>query len=145
VFGVDVSVFGMSSEDYVFCSIDVVLILLFILLFVGLVVVWLYERFIGSWYIGLVVRVFGFSWLIGVVGVVLFLVVVLDVGNFSFLFWFVGGLFGIWYVMLLYCIVFGGCVLMFLLVFVILVILVVVLMFWMIECVVWVVGDVRVE
>ena len=59
-FGADASVFGMSSEDYVLRSIDVVLIPLLLLLLAGLGAAWLHGKLVGSRYVGLAARVLGF-------------------------------------------------------------------------------------
>jgi hypothetical protein len=144
-FGADASVFGMSSEDYVLRSIDVVLIPLLILLLAGLAAVWLHGRLSSSRYVGLAVRALGFSWLIGVVGAVLLLVVAPDAGNLSLPFWFAGGLLGTWYAMSLHRTVSGVREPTSLPVLVILATLAAASMFWMTERVARVVGDARAE
>jgi hypothetical protein len=144
-FGADASVFGMSSEDYVLRSIDVVLIPLLILLLAGLGAVWLHGKLVGSRYVGLAVRVLGFSWLVCAVGAVLLLVLAPDAGNLSVPFWFAGGLLGTWYAMSLHRIVSGGRTPTSLPVLVILATLAAASMFWMTERVARVVGEARAE
>jgi hypothetical protein len=144
-FGADASVFGMSSEDYVLRSIDVVLIPLLILLLAGLLAAWLHGRLVGSRYVGRAARVLGFSWLVCAVGAVLLLVAAPDVGNLTVPFWFAGGLLGTWYAMALRRTISGASSPTSLPVLVILATLAAASMFWMTERVARVVGEARAE
>jgi hypothetical protein len=144
-FGADASVFGMSSEDYVLRSIDVVLIPLLILLLAGLLAAWLHGRLVGSRYVDRAARVLGFSWLVCAVGAVLLLVIAPDAGNLTVPFWFAGGLLGTWYAMALRRTISGASSPTSLPVLVILATLAAASMFWMTERVARVVGEARAE
>lgn len=99
-FGADASVFGMSTQDYVLRSIDVVLLPAIALLLALLLAVWAHRRLLRSRHVGRAGTVLRLSWLLPLVVGVPLLVLSETVGVLSFPFWFalavLGTGYGVW-------------------------------------------------
>jgi len=96
-FGADASVFGMSTQDYVLRSIDVVLLPAVVLLLGGLLAVWAHRKLVGSQRVNRVASVLRFSWLLPLVFGVPLLLVSESAGVWAFPFWFAIAVAGTWY------------------------------------------------
>ncbi len=143
--GADASVFGMSTQDFVLRSIDVVLIPVLLLLLAALAAAWGHRRLRGSRHAARVGSVLRYAWAGCLVGAIVLLVIAPDAGNLAVPFWFAGGLLGTWYGMSLRGTSSAQSPTTSLGVLVVLATLVAASLFWMTERVARVVGDARAQ
>lgn len=145
-FGADASIFGLSSQDYVLRSVDIVLLPAVALLLLALLALWGHGRLVASPRTGRVVAaVLRFSWLVPLVVGVPQLLWREPVGVFWLPFWFAIAVFGTWYALALGARVRRRTQAMPLVAVVVLTALAAVAMFWMTERVAWAVGGARAE
>ena len=144
-FGADASVFGMSTQDYVLRSMDVVLLPVVALLLIALLTVWVHRQLVQGRRQRPVGAVLRFSWLLPLVVGVPLLVVAEPAGVVSFPFWFALAVLGTWYGVALRRPTTTGATTTSMPVLLLLVALVAVCLFWMTERVARVVGEARAD
>lgn len=144
-FGADVSVFAMTTQDYVLRSLDVLLLPTIALLLLGLLAAWSHGRLRAAAYAPRVAAVLRWAWLLPlIVGLPLALLAP-DVGRLAFPFWFALGVLATWYAVSLRRSIPGAPRPLPMSVVLILGALAALALFWMTERVASIVGETRAE